>query len=919
MTLTHRRWRSGSVAAVAAASLVATGLAMATTAAQADPDTTAEAADPNAVAVERISGPNRYATAGAIAAQYPDGADVVYVASGVNFADALTARDHTGAVAGPAPLEGNLWTEGQDGGNAAPILLVAPNRIPSDTAAALTALSPDTIVVVGGTGAVSDGVLSGLEAYADDVERLGGTNRYATAAAVAERWPTGTPVVFLASGEDYPDALSGGAVATRANAPILLTRSDLLPSATAGALAELAPSSVVILGGPGAVSSDVEEAVSAIVPDTRRVGGTNRYETAALLASYYEADLDRAFLATSEDFPDALTGSSLAGFEAAPLLLTKPDALPSATGAALHGVSPQGLAVFGGPNAVNSGVVSLLQAALQTWVNTLNVQLLSFNDYHGHLEPEANQRLTPVQDPDQHLVGGVEFLSTKLSELRVGSLDDQTLTVAAGDLIGGSTFLSGMFHDEPSVESLDVLGLDISSVGNHEFDEGVDELLRIVNGGCHPVDGCYFPEEPFPGAEYQYLAANVVEKATGENLTDLPGTEVREIDGVKIGFIGMTLEATPSLVSPGGISTVEFLDEVETANAAAAALQAEGVETIVVLLHEGGYQAGTYQGCEGISGPIVEIHDGLDPAIDVVVTGHTHQPYVCTLDDPDGNPRLMTSAQQYGGVVTASNLPIDRTTGDVIREDLAAANHLVVREHLVPDPAQTAVIDKWGALADEMAAEVVGSVTEDILGDASTSRAEVTPMANLVADSILFGTSAPEDGGAEIAFMNVGGVRSTFLYEPKYAEGPGEITYAEAYDVAPFGNLLVSIDMTGPQIDAVLEQQTQPAGSSRPVLALGVSEGFSYTWDSSAPAGDRASGLTLNGVPLVMDDDSVTYRVATLSFLQEGGDNFTAFTEGTNLQGGPEDLANLVSFLQANPGLTAPDCRVVGICWTPGG
>ncbi|WP_256842312.1 cell wall-binding repeat-containing protein [Ornithinimicrobium cryptoxanthini] len=908
MTQPHRRRRRGPLAALAAASLVASGAATATTVAQADTEDASATAVPQAVAAERISGADRYGTAAAVAAEYEGGADVVYIASGTNYADALSARDHAHAAAGSAPLGDNLWHEGDDGGNAAPVLLVTRTQIPGATIAALKSLNPSQIIVVGGTDSVSSKVYDGLSAYAGNVERLAGDDRYETAAAVAERWPAGSPVVFLASGETYPDALTGGAVASRANAPILLTRAGKLPAATAATLADLAPSSVVIVGGTTTINSAVEAAVASIVPDTRRVGGADRYATAQLLAERYEKDVDRAFVATGENYPDALTGSSLAGFEAAPLLLTRATSLPAATRAGLDTVSPQGVAVVGGPQTVSNGVLGTLSAALQSWATSVHLQLLSFNDYHGHLEAEADQTLTEQQDPDQHIVGGVEFLSTKLSELRVGSQDDQTLTVAAGDLIGGSTFLSGMFHDEPAVESLNVLDLDISSVGNHEFDEGTEELLRMQNGGCHPVDGCYFPDEPYAGADFQWLSANVVKKDGSGTL--LPGTDVKEIDGVKVGFIGMTLEATPSLVSPGGISTVNFLDEVETANEAAAALQAQGVESIVVLLHEGGYPTGTYNGCEGISGPIVDIQNGLDPAIDALVTGHTHQPYVCTLEDPAGNPRLMTSAAQYGGVVTAADLPIDRTTGDVIREDLAAANHLVIRDELVPDAAETAVLDKWGVLADEMAAEVVGSVAEDITGDSSTCRCEETPMADLIADAILFGTQAPEDGGAQISFMNVGGVRSELLVAPTYAEGPGEITYAEAYDVAPFGNLLVSIDLTGADIKAVLEQQTQPAGTSRPVLALGVSEGFSYTWDGTAAAGDRVSDMALNGVPLEMGE---TYRVSTLSFLQEGGDNFTAFTNGTNLQGGPEDLANLVAYFAAHPGLTAPGDRVAGL------
>lgn len=191
----------------------------------------------------------------------------------------------------------------------------------------------------------------------------------------------------------------------------------------------------------------------------------------------------------------------------------------------------------------------------------MSVQILSFNDFHGHLKA-TDGPLSKSQDPSQTPVGGAEYLAAHLDKLREGHKN--TLTVAAGDLIGGSTFLSGMFHDEPAIESLDAMGLDVSGVGNHEFDEGTDELLRIVNGGCHPEDGCYFPNAPYAGTDFEYLAANVVVKDTGETL--LPGTTIKKVQGVNIGFIGMTLEATDTLVSPAGIASVEFKDEVETAN-----------------------------------------------------------------------------------------------------------------------------------------------------------------------------------------------------------------------------------------------------------------------------------------------------------------------------------------------------------------
>lgn len=550
------------------------------------------------------------------------------------------------------------------------------------------------------------------------------------------------------------------------------------------------------------------------------------------------------------------------------------------------------------------------------------LQVLSFNDYHGHLE--ANDApLDKVADPAQTPVGGVEYLKTNLDLLRAkAGKAGNSITVTAGDLVGGSPFLSGMFHDEPSVESLNALGLDTSSVGNHEFDEGTTELLRMQNGGCHPKDGCYFPTSPFAGASYQYLAANVVNKSDGKPI--LPATWVKKIDGVKVGVIGMTLKATPTLVDPAGVGTVDFLDEVTTANAQAAALRKQGVEAIIVAVHEGGYNAGTYDGCDGVSEPIMSITKALDPSIDMVISGHTHQAYVCHTTDPAGNDRLLTSAYSYGRAITDTELSLNRRTKDVVRSSMVSNNVLNARS-VAKDPTETAILTKWKALSDAKAAEVVGTNVEPITGDAGGNRGIETPMTDLIADAILWGTKAPENGGAQIAFMNVGGVRASFQFDPKYAEGPGQITYAEAYDTSPFGNMLQTIDLTGAQIKTVLEQQYQPvaARGSRAMLALGVSKGFSYTWDATAPQGSRVveGSMKLNGVVL---DPAATYRVATLNFLINGGDLFTGFCPvplvagacpagAGNLKGGNEDLANLVAYLRANPGLTAPEDRIAGL------
>ncbi|WP_298748628.1 cell wall-binding repeat-containing protein [uncultured Serinicoccus sp.] len=892
--------RRGLVAVGAAVALVGGGAAAATSAPSLP--TAPEIEDPTQV--HRIAGTDRYETAAEIARAFPEEATgTVVIASGQAFPDALSAQMPSGSAgaAGGVSRPDNAEAAGLP----VPMLLTKQDALPSATAEALADLAPSQIIVVGGTVAVSAEVETELEGFGAEVVRVSGENRYDTSAEIAGLFPTGLPVLYLATGTDFPDALTGGARAGRDGAPMLLTDPDELRPSTAEAIAALQPQSVVVLGGSGAVSDDVVEAVTGLVPDTTRVFGANRYETAVALASSYEFD-SVSYLASGQDYPDALTGGALAAYHGGPLVLSRATEVPAPTVGALDRLSPQGLVLFGGEGALSDeGVATPLETWLPVWVDELVVQMLSFNDYHGHIE-EEDGTLDEEQDPDQNLVGGAVNLSSTLDALRTRSFEDQTLTVAAGDLIGGSTFVSGLFQDEPSVETLEVAGLDISGVGNHEFDEGVDELLRMQEGGCHPERGC-FGDEPYDGADFQWLAANVVDKETGESI--LPATEVRTVDGVDVGFIGMTLEETPTLVSPGGVASVDFLDEVETANAQAAALREQGVESIVVLLHEGGYQTGTYDQCEGISGPVVEIAENLDPAIDAVVTGHTHQPYVCSIPDPAGADRLVTSANQYGRVVTETALTISRTSGDVTRDRAYADNHLVLQS-IADDPEMAEVVDTWVARAEVLAGEVVGTVAEDITGDAGGDRGIETPMADLVADSILAGTDGDDEGGAQISFMNVGGVRASLLVDQiSNDEEAGEVTYQEAYNVMPFGNIIVSIDMTGEQVKAVLEQQYVP-DRGRQYLALGVSEGFTYTWDDSQPEGSKVSDMALDGVPLEMGE---TYRVSTLNFLQEGGDSFTAFTEGTNVVGGPEDLANLVDYLQDNPGLTAPESRVDGL------
>ncbi len=432
------------------------------------------------------------------------------------------------------------------------------------------------------------------------------------------------------------------------------------------------------------------------------------------------------------------------------------------------------------------------------------LQILSFNDYHGHLEPPTGTDSTVLGSTGAVPAGGVEYLTTHLRDLRQGKKN--TLTVAAGDLIGGSPFLSGLFKDEPSVETLNNLGLDVSSVGNHEFDEGVTELLRMQYGGCHPTAGCFDPDG-YSGAKFPWLAANVTYKAgvkapspatrhygkwfrASTGRTVLPPTWVKKVDGIKVGFIGMTLENTPELVAQAGIRDVDFRDEVVTANLAANDLRKrEGVRAIVVLLHEGGLppSGSTYDyacnagGAAALSGPIVTIAQNLSSQIDLVVTGHTHQPYVCNIPDPSGQARYVTSASSFGRVITETNLQLDRRTKDVIRSSVVSQNRAVTRV-VAPAADQTAAIAKWKTLAAPVANRTVGTITGDITR--SLTRNTESSLADLIADAQLSATTAAADGGSVMAFMNPGGVRADLTYASSTA-GEGDLASSPTASRSP--------------------------------------------------------------------------------------------------------------------------------------
>lgn len=509
---------------------------------------------------------------------------------------------------------------------------------------------------------------------------------------------------------------------------------------------------------------------------------------------------------------------------------------------------------------------------------TVDVQVLAINDFHGHLEPASGA----AGEIEGTAAGGAEYLATHIRAREAAN--PNTVVVSAGDLIGASPLLSALFHDEPTIEAMNALGLDLSAVGNHEFDEGADELRRMREGGCHPTDGCG-DGDGFGGAKFGFLAANVIDRDTGETL--FPPYTVRDFTGVKVAFVGMTLEATPTIVTPSGVAGLEFRDEADTVNALVPELARQGVEAIVVLLHEGGATPGGFNGCPGISGPIVDIVGRMSDAVDVVVSGHTHQAYNCRLDG-----KLVTSASSFGRLVTAIELTVDRARRDVVS---ARAANLIVTRDVDRAADLRSLIARYAELAAPVANRVIGTVTADLTRAVSTTGQSA--LGTLIADAQLAATADPGAGGAVAAFMNPGGIRADLTVAPTGGEAPGEVTYGEAFAVQPFGNDLVTLTLTGAQIDALLEQQWCGQPSSR---ILQTSHGFSYTWDASRPpCEDRVdpSAIIIGGAPV---NPASGYRVTVNSFLANGGDNFTVLLEGTDRLVGIVDLDALDAYLSAN-------------------
>ncbi len=525
----------------------------------------------------------------------------------------------------------------------------------------------------------------------------------------------------------------------------------------------------------------------------------------------------------------------------------------------------------------------ILRAATASDVGeSITVRIISFNYFHGNIKAGEGSASNP----------GIARLATRIQALKAEN--PLHAVVSAGDMIGASPLTSALFHDEPTIEAMNRIGIDFNAVGNHEFDEGREELLRMQRGGNHPSDSnsgmglaADLENGAFAGADFGFLAANVIDRATGDTL--LPAWRAKDFLGTRVAFVGMTLEGTPSIVSPAGIVGLEFRDEADTVNALIPTLKAQGMESIVVMIHEGGFAAGGINGCTGPSGAIVDIVRRLDPEIDLVVTGHTHQAYNCMLPTRDGSLVRVTSAGQFGRNLTDTQLRIDTRTRDVLS---ATSTNLVVGtgSTTAEAPALAELVAHYDAASTLARERIVGQIAASLRRSANAAGESV--MGDIIADAQLATTRAPGFGEAVAAFMNPGGIRADLGFV-----SPGTVKFGDLFAVQPFGNSLVTMTLTGAQIDTLLEQQFTGCTNNQPFnRLLQVSRGFSYTWNASGGACDKVdiASIRIGGVAI---DPAASYRITVNSFLADGGDLFQVLTEGGDRLGGAQDIDALENYL----------------------
>ncbi len=554
----------------------------------------------------------------------------------------------------------------------------------------------------------------------------------------------------------------------------------------------------------------------------------------------------------------------------------------------------------------------------------LTIKIVAFNDFHGNLLAGS---YAPGAGQPSVAAGGIDYLAAYVAELK--SENPNHVVVSAGDLVGASPLVSAFYHDEATIEAMNLLGLDISAVGNHEFDPGPAELLRKQNGGCfsNGVQTC-LESHAFPGAKFKYLAANVVYTEKGKTL--FPPYVIKTFQGVRVAFIGVGLKGTPSIVTPQAVSGLNFNDEAESVNSLIPKLRAQGVHAIVVLIHQGGTQnpatlsatAGLNDCAGGLGGPtqspIVEAVSRLSDAVDLVISGHTHKAYICRLPNSAGRLIPVTQAGYFGQLLTNINLSVDRSTGRVTH---IAASNLVV-SHPAADALTSpvhpflstpsnerirALVADYTAAVAPLANQVIGAIAAPLTNAAGPSGEE--PAGDLIADSELAATSPTPMGGAVIGFVNKGGVRPPGFDGPQ-ATYPHNVTYQEAFAVRPFGNSLVTMTLSAGDIKDLLEQQFPGCNGQTSNRILQVSNGLHVDWSVSAAPCQKVVNVTLqapaNGGPIdqivdhgVVQHPTKLYRVTVDNYLASGGDDLSVLARGTDRIGGPQDIDALVAYLSA--------------------
>lgn len=486
--------------------------------------------------------------------------------------------------------------------------------------------------------------------------------------------------------------------------------------------------------------------------------------------------------------------------------------------------------------------------------NVTEVQLLGVNDFHGRLLPEK------VSGVDR---GGAAYFGALINQLR-NTNPNNTLLIHAGDSVGASQLPSALLQDEPSLEIFNLLKFDAGSVGNHEFDKGLTETLRLINGGKNPVRG-----NDWGGVNFPYLVSNLEYKDTGK--PPLQPYAIVDKGGVKYGIIGAVTKDLPILVSPAGIASLNVLDEATAINKYVPEVKAKGAQVIIVAIHEGGIPS-VADGTEKVTGPIVNIAANVDPAVDVIISGHTHQEYVAYMSG-----KLVTQSGYYSRNVTTLRLRLDNTTKKILAK--RASNVPVLDALIKPDPAIDAIVKKATADVAPIANQKVSTTANTITK--TQNAAGESPLGDLIADSQR--TVLKTD----FAFMNPGGIRAD--------QPAGDITYGSMFTIQPFGNIMMKIEMTGDQVYKVLEQQWSNPNQTR-ILQI---SGLSYTYDNSKAAGSKV--LEVRGPDGKPIDRTKTYTVAVNNFLQAGGDGFTVFTQGKNVIGGPIDLDAFIEYVKAQP------------------